>query len=424
MNKLALFRPEALEARQTGLLGEVVLIRPVAFTVFTIFAVVVALVIIAFFIWGSYTKRSTVSGQLVPDTGLIKLYARQPGTVLQNRVVEGQSVKSGDVLFVLSNEIQSSTQGDTQALISQQVESRAVSLQGELAQTRLKQRDEREALLKKIAGLQIELQKIDEQIDSQKDRVSLSQKTVARYQDLLSRDFISQEDLQQKQEVMLDQRSRLESLERDRINTDNDLTNQKNSLAGLAIKDQNDLAQIARNLTSTRQELTESEAKRSLVVTAPESGTATAILVDVGQAVDTNKSLVSIVPTGARLQAELYAPSSAVGFIKAGDKVMLRYQAYPYQKFGQSQGVVASVAKTTLPASELSELGHVLTGAAGNDNQPTYRITVNLAKQTVEAYGQPQQLQAGMLLDADILQETRHLYEWVLEPLYSLTGKL
>ena len=424
MQKSPLFRPEALEARQTGLLGEVVLIRPVSFTVFTTFAVVVTLVIIAFFIWGSYTKRSTVSGQLVPDTGLIKLYARQPGIVLQNRVVEGQAVKSGDVLFVLSSDIQSSTQGDTQALISQQVESRAVSLQGELAKTRLAQRDQRDALLKKITGLQTELQKVDDQIDSQKDRVSLSQKTVARYQDLLSRDYISQEDLQTKQADMLDQRSRLESLERDRISTDNGLTDQKNSLAGLAIKDQNDLAQIARSLTSTRQELTESEAKRSLVVTAPESGTITAILVDVGQAVDTNKSLVSIVPIGARLQADLYAPSSAVGFIKTGYKVMLRYQAYPYQKFGQSQGIVASVAKTTLPASELSELGHVTTGATGNDNQPIYRITVNLAKQTVEAYGQPQQLQAGMLLDADILQDTRHLYEWVLEPLYSLTGKL
>jgi membrane fusion protein len=29
-----------------------------------------------------------------------------------------------------------------------------------------------------------------------------------------------------------------------------------------------------------------------------------------------------------------------------------------------------------------------------------------------------------MLLDADILQEKRRLYEWVLEPLYTLSGKL
>ena len=99
-----LFRPEAMVAQQAGFLGEVVLIRPVSFTVFSVFAVAIAAIIVAFFIWGSYTKRSTVAGQLVPDTGLIKVYARQSGIVLQNRVVEGQAVKRGDVLFVLSRQ--------------------------------------------------------------------------------------------------------------------------------------------------------------------------------------------------------------------------------------------------------------------------------------------------------------------------------
>ena len=52
-----------------------------------------------------------------------------------------------------------------------------------------------------------------------------------------------------------------------------------------------------------------------------------------------------------------------------------------------------------------------------------YRLRVQLNEQSVMAYGKPQPLQSGMLLDADILQESRRLYEWVLEPLYSLTGK-
>jgi membrane fusion protein len=53
-----------------------------------------------------------------------------------------------------------------------------------------------------------------------------------------------------------------------------------------------------------------------------------------------------------------------------------------------------------------------------------YGITVDLRSQNVMAYGQPQALQAGQRLDADILQETRKLYEWMLEPLYSITGKM
>jgi membrane fusion protein len=187
------------------------------------------------------------------------------------------------------------------------------------------------------------------------------------------------------------------------------------------LKQQNQLAQIDRTLTSTGQELTESEAKRRIAVTAPESGTATTVIADAGQSVDGNRPLVSIVPAGAALRAELYAPSRAIGFVRPGDQVLIRYQAYPYQKFGHQKGVVESVAKTALPNNELNTIG---TPAGSSNSEPMYRINVRLASQQVTAYGKQQTLQAGMLLEADVQQEKLHLYEWVLEPLYSLTGKL
>ena len=433
MLRKQLYRPEALDAKQIKWLGEVVMIRPISFIYFTFFAVILAIILIALLSFGTYTKRSTVSGQLVPDSGLIKIFTPQPGIVLRKLVGEDQSVKRGDVLYILSSERQSSTQGDTQAMISKEVESREESLVNELDKTRHLQLNERDALLEKIAGLQTELLKINDQINDQKIRVELSEKTTVRYQGLLAQDFISQELLQQKQEDLLDQRNRLQSLERDQINARLDLTARQKELSSLAFKQQNELAQINRNLISAKQELTESEAKRSIVITAPENGTATAVIAETGQVVDTNKPLVNIVPKGAKLQAQLFAPSNAVGFIKVGDRVLLRYQAYPYQKFGQHRGIVVSVSKTALPSSELFGMGNVagigpnsnntMIGSGGN-NEPLYRITVDLATQQIKIYGKKQPLQAGMLLQADVLQETRRLYEWVLEPLYSLTGRL
>ena len=52
-----------------------------------------------------------------------------------------------------------------------------------------------------------------------------------------------------------------------------------------------------------------------------------------------------------------------------------------------------------------------------------YRVTVTLAAQTARAYGEIAPLQPGMQLQADVLIETRRLYEWILDPLYSLTGR-
>jgi hypothetical protein len=115
--------------------------------------------------------------------------------------------------------------------------------------------------------------------------------------------------------------------------------------------------------------------------------------------------------TGAKLQAHLYAPDKAVGFIRRGDAVLLRYPAFPYQKFGHFHGTVAGVSK-------IAPTGTHTDGAV-----PGYRVTVELESQSVAAYGKPQPLQAGMLAEADVLQDTRRLYEWALEPLIGPAGK-
>ncbi len=414
-----LFRPAAIAAKQTGWLGEIVLIRPLSFSFLTALAAVLAAIVVLFLCWGTYTKRSTVSGQLVPDAGLVKVYAQQPGVVLEKRVQEGQRVQRGEVLYVLSSERQGN-QGEVQASISRQVQSRQHSLQDELGKTRLLQQEEREALTHKIDGLQAEAAKLDGQIDGQRSRVKLAEETLARYQGLLAQDFIAREQVQQRQEELLDQRARLQGLERERIAVGRELAAQRNELSGLSLKHQNQLAAIERSIAGTSQELAESEAKRSLLVTAPEGGTVTAGVAEVGQTVEPGKPLISVVPVGARMQAHLYAPSRAVGFVKPGDAVLLRYQAYPYQKFGHARGRVLQVARTALPSQELAGVA----GSQPGGGEPVYRITVELARQSIRAYGKPQPLQAGMLLEADVLQDTRRLYEWVLEPLYSLTGKL
>ena len=120
------------------------------------------------------------------------------------------------------------------------------------------------------------------------------------------------------------------------------------------------------------------------------------------------------------MQADLYVPSNAIGFIETGSKVILRYQAYPYQKFGHAQGTVVSVARTALARQEVSDLGSITT----SPNEPVYLVRVSLTKQTVRAYGKEMPLQTGMIVEADILRENRKLYEWVLEPLYSISGKI
>ena len=99
--------------------------------------------------------------------------------------------------------------------------------------------------------------------------------------------------------------------------------------------------------------------------------------------------------------------------IKPGDRVLLRYQAYPYQKFGTHSGHVLRISRSAVVASK----------GQADEGEAVYRVLVSLNEQTVLAYGQPEALRPGMRLEADVMGERRRLYEWVLEPLYSVVGK-
>ncbi|WP_124339366.1 HlyD family secretion protein [Pseudomonas chlororaphis] len=418
-----MFRREALDARQTNGLGDIVLVRPISFTLLTCLATALAVSVAAFFFFGSYTKRSTISGQLVPVGGQVKVYVPQAGIVFEKFVHEGQRVKRGEPLLTISSERYGSDAEPVQAGISRQLEHRRDSLRGELEKVLRLQLDERDSLSNKVASLQRELAILARQADSQRRLVALSSDATQRYQGLMDKGYISVDQLQQRQAELLGQRQALQGLERERATLQQQLTERRNELAGLGARQANQQADIQRQLSALEQNLAESEAKRTLLVTAPETGIATAVLADIGQTVDSSRPLLSIVPADAPLQAELYAPSKSIGFIKPGDSVLIRYQAYPYQKFGQYQGRVRSISRTSVPFTELASMAGAVPGL-GKDSEQLYRLQVSLDKQMVTAYGQPRPLQSGMLLDADVLQDTRRLYEWVLEPLYSLTGKL
>jgi membrane fusion protein len=183
------------------------------------------------------------------------------------------------------------------------------------------------------------------------------------------------------------------------------------------------IAEIDRSIAAVEQEIAEAEARRRIVVTAPQGGTVTALQAEPGSSVSPSVPLLSVIPGGSELEAQLFSPSRAVGFLRPGQTVRLRYQPFPYQKFGFYDGVVAKVSVAALNPAELPQEHAGLTSLYGT-GEPVYRITVSLARQTVTVYGEPVPLQPGMQLEADVMLETRRLIEWVFEPLFTLTGKL
>ncbi|MFO7287809.1 MAG: HlyD family efflux transporter periplasmic adaptor subunit [Gammaproteobacteria bacterium] len=413
--ELPLFRAAAVDAKRTSALGSIVLAQPLSFGVGTTAAFAVAAVIAGFFVWGTYTKHMTLGGRLVPNLGVIDVHAPQTGTVIEKHVAEGDRVAQGEALFVISSERSSRALGATRELVGAELERRLALLEEQVRKLRELERTERASLEGMIATLESELEDLAAIEESQSARVELAVQVAARYERLRGEGFVSEEQLIARREALLEQQSRLTQLERERTSIERRLAELGSELLALPLEYGNRIAELEQAIAATRQELADNEVARLVTVTAPAPGIATAVRVEVGQSVASSGTLVSIVPEGSRLEAKLYAPSRAVGFIDVGDDVRLRYDAYPYQKFGHQPGKVTSVSRTALVASG---------GPSASSAEPLYEITVELESQTMTAYGEPRPLLPGMTVEADVLLESRRLYEWALEPLYTLTSKV
>jgi hypothetical protein len=88
-----------------------------------------------------------------------------------------------------------------------------------------------------------------------------------------------------------------------------------------------------------------------------------------------------------------------------------------------ASGVVLAVGQTPIAAQELPYgQAHALQVAA-KTSEPLYRIVVRVIKGSIDAYGEQVVAKPGMALEADIVLETRHAWEWVLEPLLAVKEK-
>ncbi|HEX2147273.1 MAG TPA: HlyD family efflux transporter periplasmic adaptor subunit, partial [Pseudorhizobium sp.] len=161
------------------------------------------------------------------------------------------------------------------------------------------------------------------------------------------------------------------------------------------------------------QKRTTTAVQNEYVVPATVAGRVVAVPVTKGQIVAANTVVAVLTPEGSKLMAELFVPSRAAGFIREGQDVRLKYEAFPYKTFGTARGTVSAVSHTVLAPSEVSMPGF-------QGQEPVFRVKVKLDRESIDAYGQAIPIQPGMLLTADVVTDRRTLLQWLLDPLYAV----
>ncbi|MBA4176026.1 MAG: secretion protein [Leptothrix sp. (in: Bacteria)] len=410
-----LFRSEAVDAQRQLGLGGVQLVRPPALAWITAGVLVAAIGLTAFLAVAEYTRKTTTNGVIVPDRGLIRLVPAVAGTVVERRAVEGQTVYAGDVLFVLALE-RPLLAAEAQAQVRRSLDDRRRSL-AETARARQALTDSQSgALGRRIAALEGELAQIDIEAGLQKQRLVMAEESLNRLKALEADQFISAAQSQAKSEEVLGLRAAAQALSRQRAALLRERAELDGERRALPLAASAAAGSLERDLAQLNRDAVEQDAEQRLVVRAPQSGTVSTVLAEPGQSVSPASALATLVPEGAVLQAHLYAPSRAIGFVQPDQAVRLRFEAFPYQKFGQQPARVVQVSRTPLAPNELAALA---LPALGDGSEPMFRITVALEGPPVAS-----PLAAGMRLQADVLLERRRLIEWLFEPLLGLRSRL
>ena len=413
-----LFRAEAVQAQAPRLAGDVVLWPGASSRWLAWAAWLLLLALLAWLALGSYARRSTVNGVLLPAAGLIRLAAPQAGVVVESRVREGQAVRQGEVLFVLSDDRSGPGDATWQRQVAERIAARRDSLEADLRRLEMAERAEAAQLTRRILSLQAEREQAERQLQLARQRSQVALEAQRRYQALFAQGYASRDEVQGKEVQSAEAQGQDQAAQRELMAVERNLLDARRELDTQRTRSEIQRGELGRAAQQAGQEFTEIEARRRVVVSAPADGRLSQLRAEVGQSVEAGRQLAQLVPGDARLVARLYVPSRAAGFVEVGMPVLLRYDAFPYQKYGQQRGEVLSVSGSAATPAELGEAAWRPEWAA----EPLFAVTVALPTPAPGQDALP--LQAGMRVEADLLHESRRLYEWMLEPLLGVKERL
>jgi membrane fusion protein len=236
---------------------------------------------------------------------------------------------------------------------------------------------------------------------------------VERGQTLAAKGYMARREVDARRLTVLTAEQELAGQRRLQATIERDIADINARLASIPLEIEAARSEAQTAQATLQQRRVESEARRLVFVTAPIGGRIAALPVATGQPVAAGGVITVILPTGGRLEAELLAPSRAIGFIKPGQEVALNLQAFPYQRFGTVPGTIRSVSSTVLSPTEV--------GFAGlNLQEPVFRIRVTMSREAMQAYGQEIPMQPGMLVSAEIVFDRRSLLRWLFDPIYAV----
>lgn len=411
-----LFSKDAIVFQRNKAFGSVTIIQPLPVIALTALIAIIFLIACSFLYFGEYARKVTVQGFIEPDVGLVRIYPNLQGaTVGAIFVEEGEQVGAGDQLAILDSSL-TSREGEASIDVQLAEFNHQLELLNKLTDN-VKIRSQ-----SNMDQYQIQLRETQKEIDEQialrnlqEERVEISIKQVAAARSLYDSNLLSESQWLTTVADRIEHEKVLALARQRQIQLYTELANLQQIASQHDSSTEDELAQLSFQDSQIRQAIIDLEIENERRVYAPESGTVTGIQARRGEMAIPGKPLLSLLPKDSKLVGKLLIPSSAIGFVSPGLKVRLMLDSFPHQQFGTIAAELISISHAAVAPGDLD--------SPIQTQVPVYLAEVSVEAEAFEAYGEQHFLRAGMLVKAEIILERRSLFDWLVEPLYSLRGR-
>lgn len=426
MENNGLFRQEAINYQKAKWMGKALLIKGYSAWFVFLLSIVFIIVLVLAVIFGTYTRRINVPGEITSQPRAINLFSTQQGFIINSHVKVGDKVKKGDPIYEL--DVSQTTQlGNVTQRTIESINNQIKNI-SEIIET-LKEN--------KQITLNALKQQIDEYNKFHQDSLLLVKnaekgmsemyESMQNYADYQKKGLINNEQFNNQRYLYYQQQNSYQFLQNQIIQENLSIIQLNSELVTKIADFDNKISEYQFQLNALQRQLTEVNAKGTLIISAPSDGRIESLSVTDGQMVKTDDSLAQLIPANTdSYYLVLWAPNESVPYISVNDKINIRYEAYPYQKFGQFSGKIMSISKVPASSQEMSTYSSSPLSQNNVNYQAYYKVMVSLDKQQMAKFNNKIKLTNGMKADITLFLEKRPIYQWMLSPFYdiqkSITG--
>ncbi|GBR05193.1 HlyD family type I secretion periplasmic adaptor subunit [Acetobacter oeni] len=222
----------------------------------------------------------------------------------------------------------------------------------------------------------------------------------------------------------------LMEVERSEISSRQQATSAQSKIRALAAERQGYIetwkAEVYKDLSDAQRRLSEAESnyqkaklRKSMILlkSGEDAIVLTVAKLSMGSVMTTGSELMTLVPVGSGLEVEATLRGSDAGFIRLGDKALLKFATFPFAQYGGAEATVREISADSFGAQGKPESGAGSPAGQAPDQNPAetyYRLRLRIDRYTlhgVPAFFHPQ---PGMPVTADIQVGKRTIMQFLL----------